>query len=133
MVKIGLHAVAALYTGGSFAQLLKLVYDFPWQQMPYFIDWIIVILGSVGAFALASQTQRIDYRGWWEKPVHFLIIAHLGISVALHLWAITVQSHAVFTAFPFEYSYFALVYFVFFAWRSWTLTLSDNGISNDAQ
>ncbi|MCZ6659153.1 MAG: hypothetical protein O7C67_17840 [Gammaproteobacteria bacterium] len=133
MVKIGLHAVAALYTGGSLAQLLKLVYDFPWQAMPYFIDWIIVILGSVGAFALASQTQRIDYRGWWEKPVHFLIIAHLGISVALHLWAITVQSHDVFTAFPFAYSYFALVYFVFFAWRSWTLTLSRNGMRSDAQ
>ena len=62
-----------------------------------------------------------DYRGWWEKPVHFLIITHLIASVALHLWAIYTQSHDIFGVFPYEYSYFALVYFVFFAWRSWTV------------
>ncbi len=131
MTKIGLHAVAALYTGGSVAQLLKLIYDFPWQQMPYVIDWIIVILGSVGAITLATQTQNVDYRGWWEKPVHFLIIVHLGISVALHLWAIYIQSHDVFTVFPHEYSYFALAYFIFFAWRSWTVRLTIPGTSGD--
>ncbi len=125
MAKFGLHAAAALYTGGSVAQLLKLIYDFPWQEMPYVIDWIIVILGSVGAATLTVQTQRIDYRGWWEKPVHFLIIAHLTVSVLLHLWAIYIQSHDVFAVFPFEYSYFAIVYFVFFAWRSWTVRLAD--------
>ena len=132
MTKIGLHAVAVLYTGGSVAQLLKLIYDFPWQKMPYVIDWIIVILGSVGATTLATQTQNLDYRGWWEKPVHLLIIGHLGISVALHLWAIYIHSHAVFTAFPLEYSYFALAYFLFFAWRSWTIRPAIHGTSSDA-
>jgi len=109
----------------------SLIYDFPWQEMPYFIDWIIVVLGSIGATTLALQTQRIRYRGWWEKPVHFLIILHLGISVALHLWAIYIRSHDVFSAFPFEYSYFALTYFLFFAWRSWTLKLLSTGAKND--
>ena len=132
MAKFGFHAVAVLYTGGSVAQLLKLVYDFPWQEMPYIIDWLIVILGTVGAMTLTIQTQRIDYRGWWEKPVHFLIITHLGISVALHLWTISVQNHDLYAAFPLGYSYLALVYFLFFAWRSWTVRLVRHGVSRDA-
>ena len=123
MTKFGLHAVALLYTGGSIAQLLRLIYDFPLQEMPYAIDWTIAIMGSVGAMTLVLQTHRIDYRGWWGKPVHFLIITHLIASVALHLWAIYTQSHDIFGVFPYEYSYFALVYFAFFAWRSWTVKL----------
>ena len=117
MSRFGFHAVAVLYTGGSVAQLLKLVYGFPWQEMPYVIDWLIVILGTVGVLTLTIQTRHIDYRGWWEKPVHVLIIAHLGISVVLHLWTIYVQNHDLYAAFPVEYSYIALVYFLFFAWR----------------
>ena len=64
MAKFGFHAVAVLYTGGSVAQLLKLVYEFPWQEMPYVIDWLIVILGTVGVMTLTIQTRHIDYRGW---------------------------------------------------------------------
>ena len=127
MVKIGLHAVAALYTGGSVAQLLKLVYDFPWQEMPFIIDWFIVTLGTIGVVTLTLQTGQIDYRGRWEKPVHFLIIAHLAVSVIIHLWTIYVQNHDLYGAFPREYSYFALAYFVMFAWRSWTIKLVSRG------
>lgn len=127
MVKIGLHAVAVLYTGGSVAQLLKLVYDFSWQEMPYIIDWLIVILGTVGAVTLTLQTGKIEYRGRWERPVHFLIIAHLAVSVIIHLWTIYVQNHHLFGAFPREYSYFAIAYFVMFAWRSWTIKLVSRG------
>jgi hypothetical protein len=123
MSRFGLHAVAVLYTGGSVAQLLKLVYDFPWQEMPFFIDWLIVILGTIGVTTLVMQTRRIDYRGRWEKPLHFLIIAHLAVSVVLHAWTIYVQNHDLYGAFPLEYSYFALAYFVIFAWRSWTIRL----------
>ena len=124
MVKFGLHAVAVLYTGGTVAQLLKLLYDFPWQEMPFIIDWLIVILGTIGVLALATQTRHIDYRGRWERPIHFLIIAHLTVSVILHLWTIYVQNHDLYIAFPLEYSYFALAYFAFFAWRSWTIRLA---------
>lgn len=127
MTRLGLHAVAVLYTGGTVAQLLKLIYDFPWQEMPFIIDWAIVTLGSVGATTLVMQTRRIDYRGWWEKPVHFLIIAHLGASVILHLWTIYVQNHDLYAAFPHAYSYFALAYFLLFAWRSWTIRIEDDG------
>lgn len=121
--KLGLHAVAVLYTGGSIAQLLKLMVDFPWQAMPFIIDWVIVGLGCVGAASLAAQTSHVAYRGVWEKPVHFLIIAHLLVSVALHLWTLVVASHDLYSVFPYSYSYFGLLYFVFFAWRSWTIKL----------
>lgn len=127
MVKLGFHAVATLYTGGSIAQLLKLIYEFPWQDMPFVIDWLIVVLGTIGLITLATQTRHVDYRGRWERPVHFLIIAHLGISVALHLWTIYVQNHDLYATFPLEYSYFALLYFSFFAWRSWTIRLVTHG------
>jgi hypothetical protein len=123
VVKIGFHAVAALYSGGTVAQFLKLVYAFPWQEMPFIIDWLIVILGTIGLTTLAMQTRHIDYRGSWERPVHFLIIAHLAVSVVLHLWTIYIQNHDLYAAFPLEYSYFALAYFAFFAWRSWTIRL----------
>ncbi|MFQ6005093.1 MAG: hypothetical protein ACE5OQ_06255 [Woeseia sp.] len=123
VTRMGLHSVATLYTGGSIAHILRLVYDLPLQEMPYIIDWIIVILGSLGAAILIGQTRRIEYRGKWEKPVHFLIILHLLVSVGLHLWAIYLQRHDVFGIFSYKYSYFALAYFVFFAWRSWTVKI----------
>ncbi len=91
--------------------------------MPYVIDWAIVILGTIGAITLVKLTARIDFRGRWEKPVHFIIIFHLALSVLVHGWAILVQSHNVFAVFPIEYSYFALLYFLFFAWRSWTIKI----------
>ena len=124
--------MAVLYTGGSVAQLLRIIYDFPLQEVPYLIDWAIVILGLVGATTLVVQRHRIDYRGWWEHPVHFLIITHLIASVALHLWAIYIQSHDLFAVFPLEYSYLALIYFVSFAWRSWTVELQNQGVASDA-
>lgn len=129
MIRFGFHAAAVLYTGGSIAQLLKVIYDFPWQEMPYVIDWLIVILGTFGMTTLAIQTRNINYRGRWEKPVHFLIIVHLGVSVLLHLWTIYIQNHDLYAAFPIAYSYFAFMYFVFFAWRSWTVTLINTGES----
>ena len=131
MIKFGFHAAAVLYTGGSIAQLLRLIYDFPLQELPYLVDWMIVILGSIGATTLTAQTRNIVYRGRWEKPTHFLIIAHLIISIALHLWAIYIHNHDVFLVFPLEYSYFAILYFVFFAWRSWTIMVSNSNNARD--
>ena len=97
------------------------------EDMPFIIDWFIVILGTIGVTTLVLQTRYINYRSWWEKPVHILIIAHLSVSVILHLWTIYVQNHDLYGAFPREYSYFALAYFVLFAWRSWTVKLVNRG------
>ncbi len=99
--------------------------------MLFLADWAIVILGSIGAVTLARLTARIAYRGRWEKPVHFIIIIHLALSVVLHVWAILMQSYDVFGFFPVEYSYFALLYFLFFAWRSWTIKVRNGDVAGD--
>ncbi len=127
--RLGLHAAAVLYTGGSVAQLAKLIYDFPWEQMPFVIDGLIVVLGAAGAVTLVAVSNKVDYRGRWEKPVHYLIIAHLSASVVLHVWTIYVGNHDLYAAFPREYSYFALTYFAFFAWRSWTIRVVNTSPS----
>ena len=130
--KLGLHITAVLYTGGSIRQLLRVITNFQLQNLPYVVDWAIVVLGSIGAVTLVRLTARIVYRGRWEKSVHFIIILHLVLSVVLHAWAILVHSHDVFGFFPVEYSYFALLYFVFFAWRSWTIKVRNDDVANTA-
>ncbi len=45
------------------------------------------------------------------------------MSVVVHLWILVTGSHRVLAVFPRGYSYFALLFFGFFAWRSWTIEL----------
>ncbi len=117
------RVVAIVYTGGTVAQALRLVFAFGWEHIPFWVDWALVILGTYGGVGLLLFTRGIAWRGRWEIVVHGLIVAHLLTSVVLHAGAVAVGSHDLFTAFPYEYSYFAVVYFGFFAWRSWTMKL----------
>jgi len=123
LAHISIHATAVLYTGGTIAQLLKLFLSFPWTEMPFVIDWVIVILGSIGASGLVWFHALIVYRGVWERVIHWLIVLHLVSSVLLHIWTIAKGNHEFYAAFPYEYSYFAVLYFGFFAWRSWTMKI----------
>lgn len=117
------HVVAVIYTGGSVAHLLKLLFAFGWEYMPYWVDWLLIILGTYGGFGLVIFAAEVKWRGTWEKFLHGLIAVHLLASVLVHVWTVVVESHGFFTLFPYEYSFFALGYFVFFAWRSWTMQL----------
>ncbi|NNG15126.1 MAG: hypothetical protein HKM89_01510 [Gemmatimonadales bacterium] len=116
-------AVAVIYTAGTVAHLLRLIYRFTWQEMPYFPDGILSILGTIGVAGLVLFAREVDYRGAWERVTHWLIVAHLGVSVVVHMWILVVHSHELLAPFSFSYSYFAAVYFAFFAWRSWTMRL----------
>ena len=91
--------------------------------MPFFIDWVIIVIGTFGVIGLTLSARQIAYRGTWEKVVHVLIIFHLLLSVVMHIWAVLVGHHEMFGVFPYEYSYFAAVYFGLFAWRQWTIRL----------
>ncbi len=119
------RAVALVYTGGTVAHALKLVFAFGWEYMPLVVDWIVIVLGTYGGVGLLLYVRSIAWRGAWEKVVHGLIAAHLLTSVVVHAAVIAVGSHDVFTRFPYEYSYFAVAYFGFFAWRSWTMRLTS--------
>jgi hypothetical protein len=115
--------VALIYTGGTAAHVFRLAVGCTWRDMPFFVDWILVVLGPVGAVGLVWLKDEVLYRGWWEKATHWLIVVHLSVSVAVHLWILVAGSHEVLSVFPYGYSYLGVVYFAFFAWRSWTLRL----------
>lgn len=119
--RLSARLVAVLYTGGSFAHLARLAVDFSWRDMPFFIDWVVVGLGGAGCAGYVRHFREIAYRGAWEKAVHWLMVAHLAVSVVFHLWALAAGSHRMFRVFAYEYSFFALAFFSFFAWRAWTL------------
>ena len=113
--------VALIYTGGTVAHILRLIVRFDLTDMPFWVDWVLVILGPIGAAGLVVYATNVRYRGRWEHITHWLIFVHLSISVVFHAWIIAVQSHDAVSVFPYSYSYFAALYFAFFAWRSWTI------------
>ncbi len=116
-------AVAVVYTGGTVAQSLKLVFAFGWEYMPFWVDWVLIVLGTYGGVGLILFARQVAWRGTWEKVVHGLMAAHLLVSVGVHAWIVAIGSHEFFTIFPYEYSYFAVAYFGVFAWRAWTMKL----------
>ena len=117
------HVVAAIYTAGTIFHVFRLAIQLGWEDMPYWPDWILVVLGSYGAVGLIVFSREVEFRGSWEFIVHWLIVFHLLVSVALHAWMLLVQSHEALAIFRLSYSYFGAVYFAFFAWRSWTMRL----------
>ena len=119
--------VAVVYTAGTMAHIVRLVVRFGFDEMPFFPDWGVVLLGTPGVVGLVLYANEVDYRGVWENAVHWLVVAHLFVSVCLHVWILIAQTHEMLSVFSLEYSYFALVYFGFFAWRSWTMKLKRLG------
>ena len=115
--------VAVIYTGGTIAHFFRLAVGFTWRDMPFFVDWVLVVLGPIGVVGLVWLKDEVLYRGWWEKATHWLIVVHLSVSVVVHVWILAVRSHEVLSVFSYGYSYAALAYFAFFAWRSWTMRL----------
>ena len=113
--------VAMVYTAGTVVHILRLIFRFGLTNMPFEIDWVVVSLGPIGVIGLIVFSRHVYYRGRWEHITHWLIVIHLLISVALHAWILAVRSHEALSIFGYSYSYFATVYFAFFAWRSWTM------------
>ncbi len=118
----GTRVVAMIYTGGTVAHLIRLAAQYT-GDIPFFIDWLLVLLGPIGVAGLIVSAPRIEYRGVWERLVHWLIVVHLGSTVLVHVWVLAVHSHRILAVFALGYSYLAVVYFAFFAWRSWTVQL----------
>ncbi len=115
------RVVSLTYTGGTVVHILRLILRFDLKFMPFEVDWVIVTLGPIGVTGLIVFSKHIYYRGRWEHITHWLIVIHLFISVVVHAWILAVRSHDVVSVFPYSYSYFAVLYFAYFAWRSWTM------------
>ncbi len=117
------HVVAVIYTAGTVFHVVRVIIRLELAGMPFLPDWILVVLGSYGAAGLVRFAGEVVYRGRWEVVIHWLIVCHMLVSVALHAWILAVGSHDVLSVFSIEYSYFGAAYFGFFAWRSWTMRL----------
>lgn len=117
------HVVALIYTAGGSFQIYRSIYGFDLNDMPYEMDWVIMVLGTYGGIGLLRFAREIDYRGVWEKVIHWLIVIHLLGSVVIHAWMVGARSHGFLEVFPIEYSYFAVAYFGVFAWRMWRVRL----------
>ena len=119
--KVFPKVVAMTYTGGTVAHILRLIFRPDLTDMAFWVDWVLVILGPIGVIGLIVFSKDIHYRGRWEHITDWLIFVHLSTSVLFHVWIIAVRSHDAVSVFPYGYSYFAALYFAFFAWRSWTM------------
>ena len=126
------HVVAVVYTAGTVFHVVRVVVGLDLSEMPYAPDVLIVVLGSWGLAGMVLFAGEVDYRGRWERVTHGLIVAHLGVSVALHAWILLVRSHAAVAVFGVGYSYFGALYFGFFAWRTWTMRLGGDEASTPA-
>ncbi len=100
------------YIGGTVIHILRLIYDFSIDEMPFEVDWLIVIIGGYAGLGLIAYANRIPFDGLLDKIVYGLLIFHLDGSVILHAYILWVGSHEVLNVFSYGYSFFAVAYFV---------------------
>ena len=65
--------VAIIYTAGTVAHVLRLAARFELEDMPFFPDWGLAILGPYAVTGLVVFSGQVEYRGNWEQITHWLI------------------------------------------------------------
>ena len=100
------------YIGGTVAHTLRLIYKFPIVEAPFWIHWVIVLLGGYASLGFIFHVSKIKFHGIIDKILYGLVIFHLGGSVIMHAYSLVVQNNNWMDVFSLEYSYFAIVYFV---------------------
>ncbi len=100
------------YIGGTVIHILRLIYNFSIDEMPFEADWLIVIIGGYAGLGLIVFADRIPFHGLLDKIIYGLLIFHLDGSVILHAYILWVGSHEVLNVFSYGYSFFAVAYFV---------------------
>ncbi len=100
------------YIGGTILHILRLIYDFPMEKIPWEVDWVIVILGSYGGLGLILFSHKVPFRNIWDKMAYGVLIFHLVGSVVVHAYILIKENHEVLRVFPNWYSFLAVGYFV---------------------
>ncbi len=100
------------YAGGSVIHILRLIYNFPIDKIPFEVDWLVVTIGGYAGIGLIVYAKRIPFRNLLDKFVYGLLIFHLNGSVILHAYILLVRSHEVLNVFSYGYSFFAVAYFM---------------------
>ena len=96
--------------------ILRLIYNFPIDEIPIEVDWLVVIIGGYAGIGLIIYVNRIPFQNLFDKIIYGLLILHLDGSVILHAYILWAGSHEVLNVFSYEYSFFAVAYFIGFGY-----------------
>ncbi len=104
------------YIGGTVIHFLRLIYNFPIADIPFAVDWLVVIIGGYAGIGLIIYANKIRFQNLLDKFIYGLLIFHLDGSVILHAYILWAGSHEVLNVFSYEYSFFAVAYFMGFGY-----------------
>ncbi len=104
------------YIGGTVIHILRLIYNFPITEIPFEVDWLVVIIGGYAGIGLIIYANRIPFKNLFYKIIYGLLIFHLYGSVILHTYILWAGSHEVLSVFSYNYSFFAVAYFMGFGY-----------------
>ena len=100
------------YIGGTVIHIVRLIYNFPLDELPWQADWLVVLVGGYAGLGLIIYANRIPFKNLLDKMIYGLLIFHLDGSVILHTYVLWVGSHDVLNVFPYWYSFIAVGYFL---------------------
>ena len=100
------------YIGGTVIHIVRLIVDFPIDEMPWEADWLVVLVGGYAGLGLLIYAHRVPFKNLLDKIIYGLLIFHLDGSVILHTYILWTGSHAVLNVFPYWYSLIAVGYFL---------------------
>ena len=100
------------YIGGTVIHVVRLICDVPITDIPFAVDWFVVIIGGYAGLGLIVFRRKIPFNNSWDKTAYGLLVFHLNGSVILHSYILIVGNHDVLQIFPRWYSLLAVAYFV---------------------
>ena len=100
------------YIGGAVIHILRLIFNFSYEEIPFEVDWLIIIIGGYAGLGLIIYANRIPFKNIWDKIIYGLLIFHLDGSVILHIYILVTGSHDILKIFPYWYSFIAIGYFL---------------------
>jgi len=100
------------YIGGTIIHILRIIYDFPIEKIPFEADWLVVAAGGYGGLGLIIFANKVPFKNVWDKIAYGLLIFHLDGSVILHAYILFVGTHDILNIFPYWYSFIAIGYFI---------------------
>jgi len=100
------------YIGGTVIHILRLIFNFSYEEIPFEVDWLIIIIGGYAGLGLIIYAKRIPFKNIWDKIIYGLLIFHLDGSVILHTYILVTGSHDILKIFPYWYSFIAIGYFL---------------------
>lgn len=100
------------YIGGTIIHILRIIYNFPMEELPWEVDWVVVVIGGYGGLGLILYAHKVPFKNIWDKIIYGILVFHLDGSVIVHAYMLYKGSHNVLRIFPYWYSFIAIGYFV---------------------